>query len=338
MNPRVTRKVAERIQEHVEKHNLPEVAIVFHGGEPLLVGEQRLRFYLETLRTIISCRVEFGIQTNATLLTPQIAELLFEFRVKIGISLDGDQNANDLNRRFRNGTSSYSKVIQAVQLLQSRPEFSELFGGFLVVVDLRNDPVQVCRALERIGAKSIDLLLPDAHHDAPPFRPNNPNSKIAYGRWLVEFFEALQASEGRMEVRYLEEIIGLLLGGRSSVEAIGAQSVDIIVVETDGAIEPVDSLKAVGRQATALGLNVEVNSFDDAYKYPAVYSRMMGYKVLSETCRSCPDLEVCGGGYVPHRFGRGNGFLNPSVYCDDLKYIFAYLRSRLRPILAQASR
>jgi uncharacterized protein len=336
MNTNTARKVAERIREHVEKHDLPEVAIVFHGGEPLLVGEERLRFYLETLRSEIPCNVAFGIQTNATLLSTEIANILLEFNVKIGISIDGGEKENDLHRRFRNGGSSYSKVIKAVELLKSRPELFELLGGFLVVVDLRNDPAEVYRALVKIGARSVDLLLPDAHHDAPPLRPTSLDSATAYGRWLIDFFEVWQSNEARLEVRYLEEIIGLLLGVRSTLESIGAQSVDIVVVETDGAIEPVDSLKVVGRQATGLGLNVENNSFDEALEFPALYSRMMGYEALSETCRSCPDLESCGGGYLPHRYGRGNGFLNPSVYCDDLRYLFAQLRDRLLPTLTRA--
>ena len=41
---------ALRVAEHVTRHNLPEVLITFHGGEPLLVGKDRITQYVEILR------------------------------------------------------------------------------------------------------------------------------------------------------------------------------------------------------------------------------------------------------------------------------------------------
>ncbi|WP_224741323.1 hypothetical protein [Bradyrhizobium sp. 2S1] len=33
-------------------------------------------------------------------------------------------------------------------------------------------------------------------------------------------------------------------------------------------------------------------------------------------------MNACGGGYLPHRFSKANGYDNPSVYCDDLYAMF----------------
>jgi uncharacterized protein len=121
----------------------------------------------------------------------------------------------------------------------------------------------------------------------------------------------------------------MLLGGYSMTESVGSPPVDFIIIETDGEIEALDTLKIVGRAATSLGLHVTKHSFDDATELPAVYSRNLRFDALCETCRSCSFLKACGGGYLPHRFGRGNGFLNPSIYCDDLKYLIANIRNRV---------
>ena len=40
--PAVTRRTAERIAEHAAAHGLPDIAVVLHGGEPLLAGADRL--------------------------------------------------------------------------------------------------------------------------------------------------------------------------------------------------------------------------------------------------------------------------------------------------------
>ena len=137
-----------------------------------------------------------------------------------------------------------------------------------------------------------------------------------------------------MEIKFFEEVLTLILGGRSGLESIGLTPVDLVIVESDGDIEPVDTLKTSSRAATNLGLNVRSHSFDDALQHPAIMSRLMGSDALCETCQKCPELENCGGGYIPHRFREANGFLNPSIYCEDLKYLFGVMRNRVKESLA----
>jgi uncharacterized protein len=338
MSAEVAASASRAIADHVIEHKLSKVSVVFHGGEPLLVGAERLDQYCSIISSTIPAEVEFAVQSNGTLLDEKILQVLSKFHVKVGLSLDGNETANDRGRPFRNGRGSYSRAITGLKLLRSRPEWARLFGGILAVIDLRNEPEDVYEALDILGIKSFDLLLPDHHHDNPPARPADESGPIAYGLWLSRFFDLWLEGKNEIEIRYFEELICMLLGGESSLEAIGAKTVDLIVVETDGDIEAVDTLKMIGRDATYLGLNVANNSFDEALERPAVYSRMLGYGALCEKCKSCPELSQCGGGYLPHRFGRGNGFLNESIYCDDIQYLIGHIRSRLRSALPTSAK
>ena len=119
MAPQVIKQTAKRIREHVQAHNLPEVDITMHGGEPLLVGEKYLRFFLETMQEEISLfsHILFGVQTNATLLTPEIVDLFVEKGVTVGISLDGPEHVNDRHRLTLAGKSSYRSVVEGIDLL-----------------------------------------------------------------------------------------------------------------------------------------------------------------------------------------------------------------------------
>jgi uncharacterized protein len=38
-------------------------------------------------------------------------------------------------------------------------------------------------------------------------------------------------------------------------------------------------------------------------------------------------MNACGGGYLPHRYSRQNGYNNPSIYCDDLYAMFENMQS-----------
>jgi uncharacterized protein len=46
-------------------------------------------------------------------------------------------------------------------------------------------------------------------------------------------------------------------------------------------------------------------------------------------CLACQDLKVCGGGMPAHRWGAGNGFTNPSVFCGDQRRLIDAMRHHL---------
>lgn len=147
----------------------------------------------------------------------------------------------------------------------------------------------------------------------------------AFDRWF-------EATAGAPPVRLFAEIIGLLLGLPSGAEAVGTSPVAAVVIETDGAIEQVDSLKTAYEGAPATGFDVFRNSFDEALDHPGVVARQLGTDALSATCRSCPVVAVCGGGNYAHRYLAGKGFRNPSVHCPDLEKLIRHVASRLRAV------
>jgi len=65
------------------------------------------------------------------------------------------------------------------------------------------------------------------------------------------------------------------------------------------------------------------------FEHPAVVARQLGLEGLSPTCQQCELVAVCGGGYYPHRYRPGSGFLNPSVYCSDLAVLISHITSRI---------
>lgn len=319
-------QIAIRIQEHVSEHSLTDLSIVFHGGEPLLAGVSRLREYVNVLTSTIQCSISFGMQTNAILLDIPLIDFFHEHNFRLGISIDGTKEHNDRNRTYPNKRSSYDDTTKAIKLLQSFPEY-KIFGGVLIVIDVRNDPSEILQSLEELNIRGANLLLPDSNYESPPYRPNGDST--AYGKWLFNFFSVWLEKYPHIEIPYFEEIINLMMGGISSSEEIGAKSVDFIVIDTNGDIEAVDTLKMVGRDATSLNLNVFDNTLNEALEHPAVYSRMSGYNALCNQCRACTYLDNCGGGYIPHRYSAANGFINPSIYCEDLKYLFANMHTMI---------
>jgi uncharacterized protein len=315
--PGTVERAAARIAHHAAAHRLPEVHVILHGGEPLLLGPRRLRAVLAELHDRIApvTRLDLRIHTNGVLLSAELCELFDEYHCMVGVSLDGDRAANDRHRRFGDGRSSHPEALRALALLRG-DAYRHLYAGILCTVDIANDPVAVYRALRAERPPRLDFLLPHATWDHPPPRPGG--RPTAYADWLGRVFD-LWAAEGRpMPVRVFDAIESTARGGPSGTESVGLDPVDVLVIETDGDWEQVDSLKTAFDGAAATGMSVFDHSADQAAAHPAVAARQRGAASLSAACRACRVVDSCGGGLYAHRYRTGSGFDNPSVYCADL--------------------
>lgn len=322
----VLAQVARRIAEHVDAHSLPEVQVVLHGGEPLLAGPGRLRRVISGLRRALdgSCRLDLRIHTNGVRLSADFCQLFAEHQVKVGISIDGDKAANDRHRRYADGRSSYHQVVRAIELLQGE-RFRDLYAGLLCTIDVANDPLLVYESLMALRPPRIDFLLPHATWIHPPAR--SPGEDHEYADWLTTIYDRWIADGRPVEVRTFDSIISTLHGGDSLTEALGLGPTGLVVIETDGSYEQVDSLKVAFPGAPETGLNVFSHSLDMVAQHPGIMAREQGLAGLCRTCQECPVVSTCGGGLYTHRYrDDGSGFANPSVYCPDLLTLISHVR------------
>ncbi|MYR92124.1 MULTISPECIES: radical SAM/SPASM protein FxsBH, inactivated beta-hydroxylase extension form [unclassified Streptomyces] len=323
----VVSRTAQRLAEHARTHALPSVTVILHGGEPLLAGPARLRLVCEEFTSALAgiAELDLRIHTNGLQLSPRYLDLFDEFDVKVGISLDGDRAANDRHRRYADGRSSHPLVLKAVELLRQE-RYRHLDLGLLCTIDIANDPVAVLDALTELDPPLIDFLLPHATWDEPPPRPDG--SPTAYAEWLLTVFDRWQEQGRPVPVRLFSSVLSTLSGGPSLTESLGLAPTDLVVVETDGQLEQVDSLKSAYEGAAATGFDVFTHTFDEVAAHPGVRARQLGLAGVSETCRRCPVVRSCGGGLYTHRYRSPDGFDNPSVYCADLAALIRGIEGR----------
>ncbi|GAA2213889.1 FxsB family radical SAM/SPASM domain protein [Nonomuraea monospora] len=319
-------RVAARVAEHAAAHGMKNVEIVLHGGEPLLAGVERTRYAVNRLRAELGGGVTatVRVQTNGVLLNDAFLRLFAELDVRVGVSVDGDEEGHDRHRRRANGSGTHAEVRAGLERLTS-PAYRHLFSGLLCTLDLASDPVVTYEALLEFGPPVVDFLLPHGNWDTPP--PGWTGAGTPYGDWLAAVFDRwYRAPAQETQIRLFSEIIRLLLGRPSRSEAIGLSPVAVVVVETNGSIEQVDTLKSAYDGAAVTLLHVLRDSFDTALMLPSVAARQIGEAALSARCASCEIARVCGGGLYPHRYRSGAGFRNPSVYCRDLYRLITHVR------------
>jgi uncharacterized protein len=98
---------------------------------------------------------------------------------------------------------------------------------------------------------------------------------------------------------------------------------------TDGSVEAHDVLRIAGTGVTQTAFNIFEHAIDDVRNEPLWKEAREASIHLCEKCRQCKFMNACGGGYLPHRFSKENGYDNPSVYCDDLYETFEHIASVL---------
>jgi len=330
MSPPVVEATARRIGEHARAHGLSRVRVGLHGGEPLLAGPAPLEKMITSVHAAMPprTRAELTVQTNGVLLDERFLRLFERHGVRVGISLDGARQANDRHRVRADGRSSFADVTRALSMLGREP-YRRLFAGILCTIDLANDPLGTYSALAGYCPPNLDFLLPHANWSQPPPRTREPVG-AAYADWLIPIFdEWYKAPAPGTRIRLFDETLQLMLGGNSATEAIGGGPAAFAVVQTDGEIEAVDSLKMTYHGAPSTGTSVLTHSFDEALQHPVFTGLQSGPEALCAICTSCPVVAVCGGGQYAHRYRAGHGFGHPSVYCADLSRLIGHIAGRV---------
>lgn len=100
----------------VEAHEVLNPEIVLYGGEPLL-NKAGLKFAVEYAKQQMpDCTIT--LNTNATLVDLEIAELLKRNDVGVAVSIDGPKEIHDLNRPDALGNGSFDRTLEGFFTLQ----------------------------------------------------------------------------------------------------------------------------------------------------------------------------------------------------------------------------
>lgn len=333
--------------EYVRESGLTEVEIVFHGGEPLILGTSYIERAIHTIKSFLPSKfnIRFALQTNGSLIDSVVIDTFHKLDVSISVSLDGPLIAQDRHRRFANGRSSFDVVSENIHKYLLYGAGRDIYDGLLAVIDLRNKPLDVFECLEAHALRSLDFLFPDGTHDNPPPGITGENYRLhrEYADWLIDIFDFwFDRGEHHIKIRLFDNILALLIGGQSDTEGIGKQSLSFLTIETDGEIRDSDVLGVAFEHASRFGdghflgkrcFEKLLNS-NDFQKQLRLYSSTS----LCSECAVCNWRDVCGGGFLAHRYCGDNGFSNPCIYCGNIQALIEHVRTRLQKKLAKCGR
>jgi len=319
-SPIMSIETVKDIVAWLKDFRLDPVTFTFHGGEPLLAGADFYRQALPLLTDELThLEPNFALQTNLWMLTPELADVLAEYNIPIGSSLDGPQELNDLQRsegyyeRTMRGYELAKKHGLSVQFICTFTSYSVQFKEEIFNFFLEN---------------GLTLKL---HPALPSLRSGEPDkwalSPEKYGELLVYLLDRYLENMSLIEVRNINDYSRCLFTGRGTVCTFVDCMENTFAVGPDGSIYP--CYRFVGMPEYVMGNVRDRPSQKELAQSPAGV-RMRAYKeYVDRECKGCKHIRYCRGGCPYNAIAPTNGEIKGvDPHCIAYQRIFDEIGDR----------
>jgi len=322
MSDDVLHQLLRRLEEHIAKYSFAEFPLILHGGEPLLWGVENFHRIAEACEAISArtgCEIPIAVTTNGILIDEAWLDCFEAHDIAVAISLDGPAHIHDIHRRTFQGTGTHAAVERAARMLVAR----NINVSALAVCNPTHSPKQYFDFFAACGIANYDIMIPDATVG------ENPAHIAMFYKGLFDLWLEANRRAPTVSIRIITDMVSALLGNDAPTEGVGYKPIELCTVMTDGSVEAHDVLRIAGDGITQTTFNIFEHAIDDVRNEPLWKAAREASISLCEKCRQCKFMNACGGGYLPHRFSKENGYDNPSVYCDDLYATFEHIAAEL---------
>jgi uncharacterized protein len=293
----------------------------WQGGEPTLMGVDFFRRIIEFQKRHgrSGAVVGNGVQTNGTLITPEMARVFAEYQFLVGVSVDGPAEIHDRHRLRANGSGSHEDVMRGIgHLRNAGAEFN-----ILVLVSDANvaHAREVYRYLCHEGFlyhQYIPCVEPGPDRGILPFSISGPQ----WGDFLCELFDCWYPHDTRrVSVRLFDAILALMVDGVRNICHFGRDCCQYFVVEYNGDIYPCDFFV---EQDLRLG-NLMQDSWTDLQRSPVYLEFGAQKRRWHPACDDCELLWICQGDCLKHRLcANGGDPRHMSHLCEGWKRFYAH--------------
>jgi uncharacterized protein len=331
---RMSEAVLERLIEQHMSPSAREVSFCWQGGEPTMMG---LSFFervvaLQT-RHGRGHRVGNALQTNAILLDERWAAFLARYNFLVGVSLDGDTQVHDANRRDGASQGTWSRVTGNIRMLLKAGVAT---NALTVVTEASAGRAQETYGfLQGLGLRHMQFI-PIVDADANAVDGVSPYSvrPKTYGAFLCEIFDRWMldlGGPGSTSVRTFDALLAHYLGLEPPECTMQATCDSYLVVEHNGAVYPCDFFVEPGWE---LG-NIMTSDLATLWRSPKRQAFGALKADLPARCRACVWLQVCRGGCTKDRV-LGDG-PRSTYLCEAYQALFRHAHERLTQVAAQHS-
>ncbi|MDY4366490.1 radical SAM protein [Pectobacterium brasiliense] len=191
------------IKKNIKNKN--NLEIIWHSGEPTLLGGKYFRSAVEILEGIYKDNeVNFGMQTNGTVINRDLIDLFLQKKFHVGISIDGPEKINDLSRVYENGSGSFKNSMKGLEKLLAHG----ITPSVICVLNKTylSRPDVYYEFFKELGVRMVSINFPEAEGANSHTLGGNRNSYDDYKNF-IEFFLCRRECENSVKILQVENII-----------------------------------------------------------------------------------------------------------------------------------
>ncbi len=320
-SPRMSIGTVKEVVEWLKEFRDEQVTFTFHGGEPLLAGAD---FYREALPMLADglqhLNPTFALQTNLWLMTPELAQVLAQYSIPIGSSIDGPEEICDHQR----GNGYFKKTMRGYEIARANGLHVRFICTFTRQSVQSKEEIFDFFLRNKFTLK-LHPALPSLRSDAPDEWALPPEE---YGELLVFLLDKYLEHMDTIEVMNINDLCRCVFTRRGSVCTFVNCLGNTLAVGPDGSIYP--CYRFVGMPEWVMA-NVSARPSMDDLTASAAWKRMQQFQdYVDEHCRECAHTDYCRGGCAYNAMAPSNGrVMAVDPHCPAYKRIFDEITERL---------
>jgi uncharacterized protein len=275
--------------------------IVWHAGEPLTLQPD---YYAQAIAILEAgrprnVRLNYGFQTNGTLIDDPWIDFFETYRINVGISLDGPRSLHDRYRRQRNGSGSYARVMNGIAKLQARDYPFHIIG--VVTAQTLRQAAELMAFYRSLRPTAVGLNVEEVEAQNSHSSLYEYGSVEAFERFVADVLRDAAASGGsQMMIRDFQRTMSSLIAG-SPQDNDQVVPLRIVTIAWNG------DISTFSPELLALsGPQVERFVFGNAHRCAALVDIMADERFksayteiqrgVSNCAAECEYFQYCGGG------------------------------------------
>lgn len=292
-------------------------SFMFQGGEPTLAGLDFYCGFIAIEKEYPDITFFHSIQTNGYAVDEEWVSFFKENNFFVGVSLDGNPDLHNLNRRSQQGNDTHSRVIRAIRLLERYGvEFNILS---VVTARAAKNIEKTYNYFKKQGFEHLQFIdCLDSFDGENVFSADNEE----YCSFLTRLFRlwSEDLKKGRyIHIRQFDNWMNILMGGQpEACNMCGHCSVQF-VVESDASVYPCDFYALDEYRIGTVG----VESLPDMFESQTAQSFLKTSVNIPEECKACRWYALCRNGCRRERVLSPDSACGKYRRCEAVQRFFA---------------
>lgn len=325
-------EILETIFERTLSSNLvrDRVQFLWHAGEPLLAGKDFYRRAVDfaTKHNSRGLKVDFTIQTNATLIDDEWCELFNEHKFHIGVSIDGPAFLHDRQRQNWAGGSSHAKAMAGYEVLRRH----SIRSGALCVLTRESleYPYEILEFFVKHGFSSIGFNPEETENDNQQSSLDADYEHIVqlYRNFVQTVFKLQRTTYPQLRIREISRVFRVLAEKRKNPHYYRIPPeippLSMITINRDGEISPYCPEFAGATSTTYNNFiigNIALDTIDALPKSQWFVKLRQDVEKSIEMCASsCRYFDLCGSAPLSNKFSENGTLLSTQTKSCRLDY------------------